>query len=180
MLCFLGNPLTWKGSISSIHGVGSKHTKVRCSFVYLFVLWILRAPCPDFPVCWWCLQASLHSAQMWTSYLHSLKVLLTQKLHPDSAVNRQVFRLPFPISQLFGRSCFLSSPYQHLKYRILNQLPSFSLPSFQNKYQSKSSLTTPYLFLFLCRYATHYFENGEMKELSPCLPYMNQNLRITG
>lgn len=43
---------------------------------------------------------------------------------------------------------FLASPYQHLKYSILNQPISFSL-LLRIKYQSTSSLITIYFYYFL-------------------------------
>lgn len=53
---------------------------------------------------------SSHFAQMWISYPQSLKVLLTQKLLPDSALNRQVFRLPSPDVNFLGVIIFWHLP----------------------------------------------------------------------
>lgn len=105
-----------------------------------------------------CLRASPHPAQRWTSYLCSLKVLPFRSYTQTQLKTGKSLGCHFPSPSFLGVSWLLST-------NTWNRSPKSThlILTSQNKDQSKSSLITPYLFLFLCRCATHCFENWEIK-----------------
>lgn len=90
-------------NISSLRLAASKHTTVHCSWVKSSqpgssgrpdLLFFMAADAASEPA------PSPPSDGLAT--LSSLKVLLTQKLLPGSAVNRHVFRFPSPVTNFLG------------------------------------------------------------------------------